>query len=113
MLSPLAHNIRMIHKNDYYDYIEKLKKLQDYYDVADIDGITPLFLSLQYSIINDKLLCLFKVICEFKHQNNTSFDDFNKNMSTVKNVYPFYYVELVNKIKRTITNEDIIKKLNI
>ena len=113
MISPLTHNIRMIHKNHYYDYIEKLKSLKEYYDIPDVNGITPLFLSLQYSIINDKLLCLFQSICSYKYSNNTSFDDFNTNILTVKNVYPEYYDELVNKIKRTLTNKDILKKLNI
>jgi hypothetical protein len=98
-ISPLSESIRNVHPTDYYDYIERLKLMSNFFDHTDSHGITPLFLSLQYSAVNPLLLILFSYICNHKYQNLSSFDDFNKNMNQVKMNYPSYYEELIRKIK--------------
>lgn len=111
-ISPLCESIRNVHPIiDREDYIERLKLMKDFFDHKDSHGITPLFLSLKYSIINPLLLNLFNYICNYKHQNFTSFDDFNRNMNLVKMHYPSYYDELVEKIKQQIKNVEILKKI--
>lgn len=113
-ISPLPESIRNVHPIiDKMSYIERLKLMITFFDVKDSYGITPLFLCLQYSVVNPLLLILFSYICNHKHQNLSSFDDFNKNMEQVKNSYPSYYVELVRKIKDRIINQDILQKLQI
>ena len=96
-VSPLCESIRNVHPYDYYDYIDRLKKMIEFYDVKDVNNVTPLFLCLQYSVINERLMCLFVCICTHKHQYITSFDDFNKNMEIIKKEYPSYYEELKKK----------------
>lgn len=110
-ISPLPESIRNIHPNDYYDYIERLKMMKEFFDVKDTHNITPLFLCLQYSSTNKLLLVLFAYICTYKHINSTQFDDFNKNMQLIKDNFPNYYDKLVIQIKELISNDDIIKKL--
>lgn len=108
-ISPLCESIRNVHPNiDKMDYIERLKTMNDFFDQPDAHGITPLFLTLQYSDINPLLMILFSYICNYKYQNLTSFDDFNKNMVQVKTHYPLYYEKMVKKI-----NEQKIDFLNI
>jgi hypothetical protein len=85
--------------------------MNNFFDVKDSNGFTPLFLCLQYSSTNKLLLVLFTFICTYKHINSTSFDDFNKNMQLVKDNFPKYYDKLVIQIKELISNEDILKKL--
>jgi hypothetical protein len=110
-ISPLPESIRNVHSTDYYDYIERLKNMNNFFDVKDSNGLTPLFLCLQYSSTNKLLLVLFTYICTYKHINSTSFDDFNKNMQLVKDNFPKYYDKLVIQIKELISNEDLKKKL--
>ena len=110
-ISPLCESIRNVHSTDYYDYIERLKLMSNFFDIKDSNGLTPLFLCLQYSVINPLLLILFNYICNYKNQNLSSFDDFNNDMMKVKSAYPGYYEQLVQKIKQQIMNEDILKKL--
>jgi len=114
-ISPLPESIRNVHPIlCKMDYIERLKKMNDFFDIKEVSsGITPLFLSLQYSSINPLLLILFSYICNYKHANSTSFDDFNNDMMKVKSAYPGYYDQLVKKIKEQITNKDILIKLII
>jgi len=97
-ISPLPESIRNVHPTDYYDYIERLKLMNNFFDVKDSNGLTPLFLCLQYSAVNKLLLILFDYIYNYKHKNSTSFDDFNKNMEQVKNFYPEYYDEILKKL---------------
>ena len=112
-ISPLPLSIRNVHPIlCKMDYIERLQSMNDFFDIKEPDtNLTPLFLSLQYSIINPLLLILFKYICTHKHKKLTSFDDFNNDMIIIKSSYPNYYEELVNKIKRQIVNEEILKKI--
>ena len=112
-ISPLPESIRNVHSTDYYDYIERLKLMSNFFDVKDSNGLTPLFLCLQYSVVNPLLLILFSCICNHKHQNLSSFDDFNNDMMKVKSAYPGYYEQLVQKINKQIINGDILKKIQI
>jgi len=111
--SPLSESICNVRPFDYYEYIDKLKSMNNFFDVKDRDNITPLFLCLQYSSINKLLLVLFDYICTYKHINCTSFNDFNKNMQLLKDNFPNYYEKLVIQIKELISNDEIVKKLII
>lgn len=113
-ISPLCESIRNVHPViDKEDYIEKLKSMSNFFDQPDLHGITPLFLSLQYSVVNPLLLNLFSYICNYKYQRLTSFDDFNRNIDQVKMNYPSYYEELVTKIKQQHIDANILKKFQI
>ena len=86
-ISPLSESIRNVHSTDYYDYIERLKLMSNFFDVKDSNGLTPLFLCLQYSVVNPLLLFLFSCICNHKHQNLSSFNDFNNDMMKINRFY--------------------------
>lgn len=87
--SPLCESIQNVNPNiDKIDYIERLKTMNNFFDQSDAHIITSVFLTLHYSNINSLLMILFSYIFNYKHQNLSSFYDFNKNMVQVKTHYP-------------------------
>lgn len=111
--SPLHSAIEMVNYDNDVDYILQLldNKSIDV-DAKTIMGITPLFLSIQYSIVNKDLKRVFVKIVDKKIKKNSSFDDFKQNMALVKHSYPSSYDDYSQMIKSWIGEELAQKILN-
>lgn len=66
--------------------------------------ITPLFMMLQYSVINNFDECIYKLV-EKKIEQKTNFKDFLKNIELAKNYGDEYVNKLLYKLKQIIGND--------
>ena len=111
--SPLHTAIEMVNYDNDVNYIMNLLDNKSInVDSKTIMGITPLFLSLQYFIVNKDLNKVFIKIVEKKIKEKSSFDDFKQNMALVKHAYPSSYDDYVKKITSWIGEELTQKILN-